>query len=408
MMFSDGRPTQDTDNVPDMRVIRVHINDWVASTRGMSLDEEGFFWRFTCLFYDRMGDLPDDDQIIARALNLDIRRYRNMKKIMVGLGKISLEEGRLTNARAVREINIYLEQSKRRSDAAREREQFKRSASIGDEICPTSAPMSPRHRRDFETEVAPMSNRLSSQLSRDISKNSSENNMCKATTVPGGDASPHARARPKPKPKPLSEVIPPTPLGGKGEGQSPPSSDPTKSRMPQATDDVELALAAYNEAAEQLGFSRCESFTKARRTRLTARLADIGGVKRFRDALRALDMDDALPRLLLGKAKPKEGNPLFRLDIDRLLRSDGSLGDVLARLLDISAAPGAPNRARPWECWSDDEWKHQIVLHANGRWPPDKLGPYPCTKKTAVPPSIIKSERLIERYDEDGFSREKH
>lgn len=193
------------DDAPRLRFVRVHINDWVASTRGMSLDEEGFFWRFTCLFYDRMGDLPDDDAVVSRAMNLDVRRYKFMKAAMVRLGKISVVGGRLSNARAEREIASYVSEFKRRSDAARDREDRKRQGATSGEIDPDFAPTSPRLRPDIGIEVAPISPRLRFETKADLSENANEINGCNATTLAQGDHSPRVRARPKPKPKPIEE-----------------------------------------------------------------------------------------------------------------------------------------------------------------------------------------------------------
>lgn len=206
--MSNGGPPI-TDDTPRLRVVRIHINDWVASTRGMSLDEEGFFWRFTCLFYDRMGDLPDDDRIVSRAMNLDIRSYKHMKARMVALGKIAASGGRLSNARAEREISAYVAEYKRRSDAARQREEAKRQTAldlqttpkIDTDIEPKSVSMLDRSR----VEVASKSVELRSETDDDLFEKDNKNKDQDTTTLAQGDHSPRARARPKPKPKPLSE-----------------------------------------------------------------------------------------------------------------------------------------------------------------------------------------------------------
>lgn len=202
------------DDAPRLRVVRVHINDWVASTRGMSLDEEGFFWRFTCLFYDRMGDLEDDDRIVSRAMNLDIRQYKHMKAAMIRLGKIAVVGNRLSNARAEREITAYVAEHKRRSEAAKLREQGRRDGGQTEQDRGRSQAdveaMSDRSR----AEVEPKSDELRRDTDADLFKKDNEINECAATTLPEGDHSPRARARPKPKPKPLSEVSPHTPPQG--------------------------------------------------------------------------------------------------------------------------------------------------------------------------------------------------
>ena len=203
---------------------------------------------------------------------------------------------------------------------------------------------------------------------------------------------------------------PPTPLAG-GEVAEPefPGLPVEKPKAAAIRRDCEAALEIYNKAAAHFGFARCEMFTEARRKRMAKRLADVGGVERFRLALRTLAQPDPFTDLLLGKRKPREGEKPFRLDFDRFLQTEGNLGDVIARLLDISSSDD-PAKARepPWAHWDEDEWRRQIAKHANGIWPVDKLSPPPASKKTACPPRVIESERLLERYDENGFARGRH
>jgi hypothetical protein len=119
----------------------------------------------------------------------------------------------------------------------------------------------------------------------------------------------------------------------------------------EADDDVEVelspaaqeALDAFNAAAATHGFTPCRSPTDTQANRLGKRLKGIGGVRRFKRALGALPLDD----FLMGRIKPKDGGKPFRLNLDRLLRTDGPMGDVLGRLLGLAdeagaATPGAP------------------------------------------------------------------
>lgn len=374
-MTHNGGPPIDADGAPKLRVVRIHINDWVASTRGMSLDEEGFFWRFTCLFYDRMGNLPDDDGIIARALNLDIRRYRHMKNLMVKLGKISVEDGRLTNARAEREINSYLHEYKRRSEAAKQRENAKRVASSNYEIAPTSVPTSTRLQPDFDTDVAPMSDELRTELAPDLFKKDNKNNVCGATTVAEGDQSPHVRARPKPKPKPLSEVSTPhtPPQGG---------HDP----LDQAFEDFWKAFPAGRKQAK--GEAR-DAFRRI-----------VTG--KHRRGLRA-----KAETLIASAARYAASHP----DPEFVPMPSTWLNG--GRWEDDPQPSLAPDE--PW--WmdtekvrqiTDDQWRGSIAKYANGIWPPDRLGPAPGNPRCVVPKHLITELRLTERYTEKGISREKH
>ncbi|WP_414461772.1 DUF1376 domain-containing protein [Hyphomicrobium sp. DY-1] len=206
-----GPPIVDGD-VPRMHIVRVHLNDWAAATRGFSLEEEGFYWRFTVLLYDRMGDLLDDDAHNARAMSLDIRVYKKMKARMVALGKIYIADGRVSNSRVEREITNYVREFKRRSEAAKAREGKKREAEIPPDFQQTSGelpPTSPEEVQDKSGELPP-------QLGCDVSEKGYEINEGDATTVPEQTRASRARARPKPKPKPKvsEESNPHSPQGG--------------------------------------------------------------------------------------------------------------------------------------------------------------------------------------------------
>jgi hypothetical protein len=57
---------------------------------------------------------------------------------------------------------------------------------------------------------------------------------------------------------------------------------------------------------------------------------------------------------------------------------------------------------------TDDQWRGSIAKHANGMWPPDRLGPAPGSPRCVVPKHIIDELKLTERYTPNGISREKH
>jgi uncharacterized protein YdaU (DUF1376 family) len=208
----------DADSPLRIRVIRIHINDWVASTRGLSCEEEGFFWRFNLLLYDRMGVLVDDDQMNARALSLDVRAYKRLKARLVHLGKIQIAEGKLSHPRVVREIENYVAEYKRRSASAKEREERRREAKLAPkidgnstgsspEVQPKSARSSPEVRQMFTAHPAEVNGHL-------FEKDNKINGSTATTLITTlADAS-RARAFPKPKPKPLSEDSPYSPPMG--------------------------------------------------------------------------------------------------------------------------------------------------------------------------------------------------
>jgi uncharacterized protein YdaU (DUF1376 family) len=95
-----------------------HVNDYIAGTRGMSLEHEGAYQRFLMNLYSRGKPLPDDDSFMARVMALSTRVWRRIKDALVASGKIVMRGGCLTNARFERERRKRAEELQNRSRAA--------------------------------------------------------------------------------------------------------------------------------------------------------------------------------------------------------------------------------------------------------------------------------------------------
>lgn len=366
------------DDAPRLRVVRIHLNDWVASTRGLSLDEEGFFWRFTVLFYDRMGDLPDNDADNARAMNLDVRRYKFMKERMIARGKIAAVGGRLSNARAEREIANYVAEHKRRSASAMEREKGKRVADtqtkIDTEIEATSGSKSDRYRPDIEAK----SDRYRVETGTDLSEKSNEINVCNATTLPQGDHEPRARARPKPKPKPtVSEVNPHTPPKG--------GLDP----LDQAFEDF---WAAFPEGRKQAKGDARDTFRKI-----------VLGKHRKGLRAKAETLITAAARFAATRPDP-EFTPMPSTWLN-----GGRWEDGCASQAPRPANTPAPHEGREWGWWRGKEdrlrglelarWRKAIEdTKPNGTWPWWVLGAPPGDPECVVPPVLLEEFNYIAIY----------
>jgi hypothetical protein len=98
-----------------------------------------------------------------------------------------------------------------------------------------------------------------------------------------------------------------------------------------AVDEVELAAAFFNEAAHAQGFTPCGKLTPQIHKRLEKRLAEIGGLAEFKRAVSAIHLDD----FLAGRVR-LDGRRPFKLNLERLLRTEGGMGDVLAMLLGLA------------------------------------------------------------------------
>ena len=181
----------------------------------------------------------------------------------------------------------------------------------------------------------------------------------------------------------------------------------TRRRNVERQQTLDQAMDLFNRAAEHWGFARCEVLSEARAGRLLRRLDEIGGLEKFRIALRAIGRDD----FLAGRVAPRNGGTPFRLDIDRLLQTSGGLGDVLARLLELSAVPDrlvSPN-GKEWGWWRGSEDKLRALkpqfwrdllddVRPNGTWPWWILAAPPGHPECLVHPDVLVERGLVAIY----------
>lgn len=171
---------------------------------------------------------------------------------------------------------------------------------------------------------------------------------------------------------------------------------------------VAEAIEIFNKAAGHFGFTSCGTVTDAIARRLGRRIADIGGLEKFKAALRVLwqHSDNGFVMLLLGKLPGKDGRGPFRLDMQRLLQTDGNLGDVLARLLDIAGASdalqaSAQSLAERLRAMSDEEQADLVRRSANGLWPVDVLFHPPGHRLCVIRPAAYRMAGI----DEDTYDK---
>jgi hypothetical protein len=215
------------------------------------------------------------------------------------------------------------------------------------------------------------------------------------------------------------ESLPPTPLAG-GEPKLPFDDEKVEADAKRAARTADTrhrneerkkllaqALELFNLAADHWKFSRCESFTDARRDRLAKRLDDIGGLENFRKALRAIGKDD----FLAGRKHPRPGEQPFKLNFDRLMQTEGNMGDVLARLVELGSStdvPRSPN-GKEWGWWRGSEqsiralpakfWRELIATEKpNGTWPWWQLTGPPGSDDCLVHPDVLDEMGYVEKY----------
>jgi hypothetical protein len=190
------------------------------------------------------------------------------------------------------------------------------------------------------------------------------------------------------------------------------AAKPTRAGQVESQRSVSAAFDLWNAFATEHGLGRLEVQSESRRSKLARRLAEIGGLDRFKLALSMIPTDD----FLMGRVPPRAGDKPFRLDFERLMSTGSGLGDVLARMIEKAiqklapvVAEAAPAERLPREFWwrgreeiarevTEESWETLINRCANGIWPEQFLGPLPGTAKCLVPAVLIKKLNLIERY----------
>jgi uncharacterized protein YdaU (DUF1376 family) len=73
--------------------------DFIAGTLALTLEQKGAYSMILDLMYDRGGPIPDDPQWIARVCGCSPRKWNSIRKHLIEVGKISAENGVLTNFR---------------------------------------------------------------------------------------------------------------------------------------------------------------------------------------------------------------------------------------------------------------------------------------------------------------------
>jgi uncharacterized protein YdaU (DUF1376 family) len=87
-----------------VRRVDFSSDEWLAGTRELALEERGAYWDVCALMYSRGGPIADDEDWIAKALTCHVRTWRALRFRLIAKGKVFLIDGKLHNARVLREI----------------------------------------------------------------------------------------------------------------------------------------------------------------------------------------------------------------------------------------------------------------------------------------------------------------
>lgn len=209
-----------------------------------------------------------------------------------------------------------------------------------------------------------------------------------------------------------------TPQGGEAQAEDFPAKGSARqqraARAKATAAEVEQAIETFNKAAKHFGFTAYTARTTDTDKRIATRLEAIGGHDKWRAALLALRTETPLTRFLLGRVPPRDGERTpFKLDIQTFMQVKGNLSDVLQRLLQqaqtAAVADGTGDQGKQiWDGWDESTWREQIAQHANGVWPPDKIGFWPGHARCAAPPGLVAAMQRageLADYDENGIKK---
>lgn len=96
-----------------------NIKDWKDATIMLSLEEKGYFDEIISLIYLYDDRLPDDDELICRAIPINKKVHNRLKKSLIKRGFIQFRNGFYFNSRSTQElvkINSISVQNKVKAD----------------------------------------------------------------------------------------------------------------------------------------------------------------------------------------------------------------------------------------------------------------------------------------------------
>lgn len=79
-------------------------DNFIAGTAGLTLEEKGAYSLVLDLIYVRGGPIPDEPRYIAGVCNCSVRKWNAIRDRLIAVGKITVVDGCLMNARAEKEL----------------------------------------------------------------------------------------------------------------------------------------------------------------------------------------------------------------------------------------------------------------------------------------------------------------
>lgn len=95
---------------------RRYHSDALAGILSLTLEERGAYQTVLDMIYDHGGAIADNDRILAAYMGCSIRKWKTIKSALIDAGKLTLSGGRLSNARAEKEIENDAKTSRKHAE----------------------------------------------------------------------------------------------------------------------------------------------------------------------------------------------------------------------------------------------------------------------------------------------------
>lgn len=107
--------------------VRFYAGLWRSACMSLSCDEEGLYSKCCAYMYDTGRPVPADDSAAAKALGVNINKYKKLVAKLIAKGKLIRAQGHIINERVIEEIDRARREREARSAAANRRWEQHRS-----------------------------------------------------------------------------------------------------------------------------------------------------------------------------------------------------------------------------------------------------------------------------------------
>lgn len=411
----------DHESIRPMHYCKLEFAPLLEDLLKMPLETRGFYMTALVVMYQRMGPLPNnDDRAAMLALGIpDIRIYKRIKADLIARGHFIVSETELRNRRVEEEITAYVNEIKKRRDAALAREEKRRSnkpiehvklnavAVVGDGLRPLAKPLANPLTNEHERPSYPIAKL---ELDHQVSKKLNKNNDDTTTVAPqlshsSGTTIPQLTHDTRAQDSRLLEIqlesqdnqllsVKQLPMSATdvADGLFAEASLPSLTSPPGKPVRYEYPAdfeAFWRDYPDTRGMSKVEGARAWKKLSPPDRIAATASLPAWRSHL----------------AEKRKTNPgLTTLHVQGFLNQ--------RRFETLTPKPEAGADGQPWfrdkakvASITEPQWRTSIARYANGTWPVVRLGPPPGHRECVVPPTIVADMRLLELYDERGIKR---